>query len=101
MGLFGGITKAFKSIGSGLFGGIAGILTGAISGFFGGQQKMLMEQPPQSASINDPDGAAASARQRKRTLGLSGRSDTIKTSPSGDLGEIGEGGSEKKTLLGY
>lgn len=65
---------------------------------------MLMEAAPAAATQDNTRKAAedAAAQAKKRAMGASGRSDTIKTGGANDLGSVGgAGGGEQKTLLGY
>lgn len=55
---------------------------------------------PQAPGMDNARAGQAGAQQRKRAQQGQGRSDTVKTGPSG-LGEIGAENQERKTLLGY
>jgi hypothetical protein len=102
MGLFKGVSKAFKGAVGGVLGGL-GMLFGALGGLTRGQeQPLLIEQPPQPTTKEtaQTDMDAAAIQARKRASGATGRGDTILTGSQG-LGEIGSENQRVKSLLGY
>ena len=66
-------------------------------------QPMLVEQPPTAATGDSTKSAAegASIQQDKRTVGASGRDDTIQSPQLGGLYAGDTGSDQQKTLLGY